>query len=275
MNQDGFEQDYLFGDSDACCAKWYPALGSDCPHNGPAVNPEAEDEPWNADKYPMNNYYFPDFSKNSCGFGWDYPNWMGINGYEKHYLFTEGKTCCERFFATSSAPCPYEDTVQTGYYWESYQEHLANEDDMPIKYNHTYYPDRNAGTCVNGTDYPEYMGSDKEFIRLYLFKNLEGCCKHWFGSDATNLADCENNVIQGKYEIEPCPTNRPDCNHTSSVTNTTAELLTMWYPSMDEGKCKNDGNMPSYMLLEDYTDWYLFNDKERCCAAFGRSGWSC
>lgn len=74
---------------------------------------------------------------------------MGINGFEKHYLFMEGHECCERFYPEVSS-CPLENTAQTGYYWESYQDNLNNSDDMPIKYNHTYYPDLNAGTCVNG-----------------------------------------------------------------------------------------------------------------------------
>jgi hypothetical protein len=30
------------------------------------VNPEAEDEAWLANPYPLATYYFPDFAQNSC-----------------------------------------------------------------------------------------------------------------------------------------------------------------------------------------------------------------
>jgi len=265
MHNEGYEEEYLFADGEACCAKWYPAR-TDCPDTESAVNPEAEDEPWFADKYPMNNYYFPDYVKNTCSFGRNYPSWYGEDGYEKYYLFRKGETCCEHYFPGNTS-CPDEDiTVQTGYYWEKYQDNLNNLDDMPVKYNHTYYPDLHADTCVNGTDYPAYMGSSAEYQRLHLFRTLDGCCKHWFGE--VKLDDCKNTVIQGKYEVEPCPTNRPDCNNTSPIVNATEELLSKWYPSINEGTCKNDGNMETYMLQEDYPDWYLFGSKESCCAAF-------
>ena len=97
----------------------------------------------------MANYFFPDFSVNSCGFGRDYPAWMGWNGYEKHYLFRQGSECCEKYFPGKSG-CPYERTKQVDYYWTSYQDNLPNSEDMPIVYNHTYFPVFFSGTCVNG-----------------------------------------------------------------------------------------------------------------------------
>ena len=54
----------------------YPAK-DDCPSYEYAVNPEAEDEPWMSRPYSMDNYYYPDFSENNCGYGRDYPAWMG------------------------------------------------------------------------------------------------------------------------------------------------------------------------------------------------------
>lgn len=266
MNAEGFQEEYLFNDALDCCEKWYPSR-SDCPDNGKAVNPEAEDEAWNPGA--MRNYYFPDFVQQSCDYGRDYPAWMGINGYEKHYLFTEANDCCSRFFAGVGG-CPLQNSVtdQAGYYWETYHDNLENHIAMPEVYNHTYYADLNARTCVNGTDYPEWMGSDDEFKRLYLFKDLEGCCKQWFS--ATEFSYCQAHVIQGIYEIEPCPTNRPDCNNTAPVVaNATAELLAKWYPDIDGQKCQQDGNTPEWMLHEGYTEWYLFNTQEQCCAAFG------
>jgi hypothetical protein len=264
MAEEGFDAHYLYNVSSDCCKTWYPAR-TDCPDLQTAVNPEAEDEPWHSMPYSMRNYFFPDFSRNSCGHGRDYPAWMGFNNYEKHYLFRTGQECCEKFFPKVSG-CPYEVETQTDYYWTSYQDNIHNLDDMPVKYNHTYYPDINAGTCVNGTDYPPWMASDVDFKRLYLFKNLEGCCEMWF--TAFDLEGCVNNVIQGVYEVEPCSTNRPECNHTSSTDPGVAKLE-MWYPDMDGLKCKNDGHMEKWMLADGYSIWYLFNTHQQCCSAFG------
>ena len=138
---------------------------------------------------------------------------------------------------------------------------------MPVRYNHTYYPDLNAGTCVNGTDYPAWMASDRDFRRMYLFKALDGCCEKWFSS--WDLEGCANQVIQGTYATEPCPENRPECNHTSSAVNATEVLIGMWYPDIDVNKCKNDKQVPKWMLQDGYAIWYLFNTRAQCCAAFG------
>lgn len=157
----------------------YPSLGSSCPDYGAAVNPEAEDEPWHSNPYSMQNYYFPDFSVNNCGHGWDYPSWMGSSAYEKHYLFRDGEDCCSKFFPTASN-CPAEHDTQYDYFWTTYEDNISNLDDMPVKFNHTFYPDLNANTCVNGTDFPDWMASDVDYKRLYLFKDLEGCCTRKF-----------------------------------------------------------------------------------------------
>ena len=267
MTTEGFAPYYLFTNATLCCEKWYPESGSSCPSYEKPVSAEAEDEAWFADPYPLDNYYFPDFTTNNCGFGRDYPAWMGYNSYEKHYLFRKGNECCSKFFPDATN-CPAENTAQTGYYWEKYQpkntqHHIST---TPIVYNHTFYPSLDAGTCVNGTDYPDWMASDVDFIRLYLFKKPEGCCNQWFKSDT---AACQSSIIQGKYAVLPCPTNRPGCVPISTVTNATAELLSMWYPSFFEHKCKNDQWIPEYMLIQGYQDSYLFNSEEQCCAAFG------
>jgi len=110
------------------------------------------------------------------------------------------------------------------------------------------------------------MSSDVDFKHLYLFKNPEGCSKKWFNGD---VGDCVNRVIDGKYDILPCPMNRPECNHTLSVSNATAALLSMWYPSLWEFNCKNDQQMTEYMLIQHYQEWYLFNSQQECCIAFG------
>jgi len=190
----------------------------------------------------------------------------GHSGYEKHYLSRIGDECCSKFFPTVGN-CPQEHTQQLDYHWTPYEDNIYNLDDMPITYNHTYYPDLNAGTCVNGTDYDKWMASDVDFIRLYLFKKLKGCCTHWFTS--FDLDGCMNNVIQGVYDIEPCPTNRPECNHNASITNITDHRLGMWYPDLDAYMCKHDRQTPEWMLDEGYTEWYLFNTRDQCCASFG------
>ena len=43
-----------------------------------------------------------------------------------------------------------ENTEQIDYFWTTYEDNIDNLDDMPVRYNHTFYPDINAGTCVNG-----------------------------------------------------------------------------------------------------------------------------
>jgi len=265
MTEGGFGDFYLFQDAEECCKKWYPARG-DCPASERAVSPEAEDEAWHSDPYPMSNYYFPDFERSSCGYGRDYPAWMGYNSFEKHYLFTLGEECCSKFFPSASSRCPYENTEQQGYYWTSYEGNRHNLDDMPVVYNHTYYPSLDAKTCSNGTDYPSYMAADPGFKKLYLFKTLKGCCEQWYTN--SGLDGCTQNVIQGKYDTEPCSVNRPDCNYSSSGTKSTEVLLSMWYPHVDGNRCKNDKAMPKWMLAEGYTTWYLFSTRDQCCAAF-------
>ncbi|EJK48070.1 hypothetical protein THAOC_33163 [Thalassiosira oceanica] len=268
MSEDGFSDEYLFGTSANCCEKWYPHLGANCPASGGAVNGEAEDEPWMSNPYSMSNYYFPDFSQNSCGFGRDYPSWMGINGYEKHYLFLDGDDCCDRFFKGSGVACPFEHTYDPGYYWESYQNDFYNDSPMPIIYNHTFYPLIESGTCINGTDYPEWMGLDDDFSRMYLFKTLDGCCNKWFTD--WGFQECKDHVVQGHYNKTYCPENRPilsedgtGCEETENAVNT------KWYPDLDANICKSDGDNPSWMVSADYIDYYIFTTKEACCGGFG------
>jgi hypothetical protein len=240
---------------------------TDCPDTERAVNPENEDEPW---QNSTNNYFFPDFIKSSCAYGRDYPTWMGDISFEKHYLFRQGSECCTKFFPTASN-CPYEQATQaqSGYYWNSYQNNTSNSAPATIKYSHTFYPDLAASACVNGTDYPAWMGSTVEFKRTYLAGTIDGCCTKWFPSQ--NLNDCKNNVIQGVYDILPCPTNRPDCNATVTITNMTEHLLGMWYPDLGASICKSDGGSPEWMKAAGFAEVYLFNTKEQCCSKFGFS----
>ena len=124
-----------------------------------------------------------------------------MNGYEKSYLFSpdDGERCCQKFFANAETACPYTKPGQDGYYWETYYEDQSNSVPSPVVYNHTYYPDLNSGTCVNGTDYPEWMARDDNFKRVYLFKEPEGCCKNWFAS--YNYDSCLVSIIQVLNEL--------------------------------------------------------------------------
>lgn len=104
-------------------------------------------------------------------------------------------------------------------------------------------------------------------LNFLSFSHNIGCCKHWFST--WGLDECMKNVIQGIYESEPCPTNRPECNHTPpSVSNAAEQLLGKWYPNLDERKCKNDGHVPEWMLQEGYSYLFLFGTRTQCCAAF-------
>ena len=221
-------------------------------------------------------YYFPDFEEGSCGFGRDYPAWMGYNSYEKHYLFRpeDADLCCDKFFP-NVGNCPYvrhtdPGAIKTGYYWESYQEDQANDEKMPLVYNHTYWPDIHGQTCVNGTDYPDWMASDVDYKRMYLFGRLDGCCKEWFAD--WGLQDCMDNVRQGFYHYDPCATNDrnpEDCDTTVNWSSEEAHIRSKWYPDIDGHECKNDGAAPSWMLEDGYAIWYTFNTEEQCCAGFG------
>jgi hypothetical protein len=256
MLTEGYDAYYLFDDAQDCCDMWYPQR-TDCPDPERAVTPDTEQEAWFSNPYPMNNYYFPDFDVSSCGFGRDYPAWMGDNGYEKWYLFTDGDACCSKYFPHAT-DCPYENTVQTGYYWESYQARQPNDAVLPIIYNHSYYPDLNANTCINGTDYPSWMISDDVYKRLYIFHEPEDCCAFWFGPSDTSA--CVGSLVQSVY-IETNAT-------ILATVNQTEELLGMWYPNLDDKLCQRDGEMPSWMLQDGFTQWYLFNTREACCGAF-------
>jgi len=266
MNEGDFKESYLSKTSARCCDSWYPTKGSDCPDPGSAVNPEAEDEALSPGGAVA--YFFPEFDKNNCGFGVDYPAWMGVNGYEKHYLFASGQECCDRYFKGVGG-CPHETTHDGGYFWSQYEDELPNDQAMPAVYNHTYYPLLERGTCVNGTDYPDWMAIDDDYRRMYLFKDLEGCCQQWFSD--FDVQGCVGSVVQGFYDYVPCVENRDDsgCVETSSITNTTAHQLAMFYPRLGSNTCGNDGDMPSWMLSEDYAEYYLYNTMSQCCAAFG------
>ena len=129
------------------------------------------------------------------------------------------------------------------------------------------------------------MASDVDYIRLYLFKSLEGCCKNWF--TIHNQESCVNDVIQGVYiDKLPCHLNRPDEGPETDADGNALpcedilpdhannpdqpiDRTSMWYPDLDGMKCKDDGHMESWMLHDDFVEWYLFNTRQQCCAAFG------
>jgi hypothetical protein len=249
MMEEGFSDYYLFNDGSDCCDLWFPA-SNNCPDTQASVTQVIEEDD------PYQNYFFPDFDLNSCAHGRDYPAWMGQEGYTRWYLFIDPQECCSKYFPASQR-CPYEINPQSGYYWESNNSDNANgaADTRPY-YNHTYYPNMQLGTCINGTDYPSWMIETEEFKRLYIFNEPQGCCEFWFG-DFGESSGCVSNVVQGDY----------DASITVS-TNRTADLLEKWYPLLEQRRCVKDGATPTWMLSETFSDYYTFSSQEACCAMF-------
>jgi hypothetical protein len=229
---------------------WFPA-NTNCPDTSAYLTIAIDED------NPAENYFFPDFDADSCGHGRNYPAWMGQEGYSRWYLFIDPKECCDTYFSSSSNECPYEKTPQTGYYWEVYHEHQRNDAlDIPIFYNHTYYPDLATGTCINGTDYPSWMTKTEDYKRMYLFHEPHDCCEYWFGQYGEN-SGCVASVVQSSYES------------TTATTNMTAVYLEKWYPDLHDRRCLHDQQMPSWMLGESFRDFYLFNSRQACCGSFG------
>jgi len=105
------------------------------------------------------------------------------------------------------------------------------------------------------------MTEDKDYTRLYLYKNdPQGCCKYWFGE--ASVDGCVSSIIQSTY------INTTQAANMTAVNNT-EKYLEMWYPVLEEYKCLKDGKMPPWMLEEGYTKWYLFHTRSSCCGAFG------
>lgn len=180
---------------------------------------------------------------------------MAQDGFSSWYLFIDPNECCSKYFPLSSN-CPFEKTPQIGYYWEIYHEDQRNGNHLLEKYNHTYYPDFAADTCVNGTDYPSWMVKTDNYQHMYIFHEAQDCCQFWFGETGPN-SGCARSVIQGSYvEI-------------TASTNTTALLLQKWYPLLGDGRCTNDGEMPSWMMSESFREHYLFSSRQSCCSYYG------
>lgn len=175
MQSEGFKSHYLFDNATRCCETWWVAFHFiiaaphclDCSHLSSNLlalqvsgttrlsrqwaRCKSRDRRWTVAQPAIlhGQLLFPDFNQNNCGFGRDYPAWMGHKSYEKYYLFRQGDECCSKYFPTVSN-CPNEHTEQTGYYWTSYANDTANSDPIPIINGHTYYPDLASSTCVNG-----------------------------------------------------------------------------------------------------------------------------
>jgi len=252
MENFGYDEYYLFDTASGCCGMWYPTRG-DCPDTSSIVPYTTEDQAYYSNPYPLDNYYYPDYTLNNCGYGRDYPAWMGNDGYAQSYLFVQDSECCQKFFP-SRGDCPAENTPQTGYYWESYQPNVPNHIPLgTIPPPTVFYPDLFSNTCINGLDYPDWMNSDIVYQRMYLYDTAEGCCTFWYGVD--HLADCLNDVITRTVTV--------------STTATPTPAPEQWYPKLSEQICSMDGNPPSWMLQDGFQDLYIFGSSTECCAQWG------
>ncbi|KAL7471196.1 hypothetical protein ACHAXS_011514, partial [Conticribra weissflogii] len=252
MENFGYDEYYLFDTASGCCGMWYPTRG-DCPDTSSIVPYTTEDQAYYSNPYPLDNYYYPDYTLNNCGYGRDYPAWMGNDGYAQSYLFVQDSECCQKFFP-SRGDCPAENTPQTGYYWESYQPDVPNHIPLgTIPPPTVFYPDLFSNTCINGLDYPDWMNSDIVYQRMYLYDTAEGCCTFWYG--VGQLADCLNNVITRTVTV--------------STTATPTPAPEQWYPKLSERICSMDGNPPSWMLQDGFQDSYIFGSSTECCAQWG------
>ena len=74
----------------------------------------------------------------------------------------------------------------------------------------------------------------------FLSNNKEDCCKKFY-----------------EWNYYPC-------------TGTTPEGSGDYYPDWNgsPATCKNDGNMPDYMLRPDSAPWYLFDTLKDCCEKY-------
>jgi hypothetical protein len=266
MAGDGFKEMYLFPDPVPCCSRWYPDR-TDCPKLMPAVASAADDEQhYDGLDLMTNQFYYPDNGINNCGFGRDFPMWMGEQGYAQHYLFTDPQDCCDRFF-NGKTDCPAENTPQTGYYWERYAPNLvANMQNVDISEVYwTFYPDIPSGTCIRGVDYPKWM-NNPGYARKYLFSTADGCCHNWFGpDDGDKFHYCHHNII---YR-DPFSTPPTVPNTGSLTTNPALTSGTSWYPIQNSNVCANDGNAPWWMLQTNFQNSFLFTTELDCCAAYG------
>jgi insulin receptor substrate 1 len=245
MNATGYSEYYLFTDGAACCSLWFPE-STNCPDTSAAT---PEDTVNGASV--VSNYFYPDSELNNCGYGRDYPLWMGGEGYARSYLFTTPAGCCNKFYP-GKTDCPAETTPQEGYYWESYFPDVPIGVPIPPgEISTIYYPDQASGTCIGGTDYPEWMGG-QGFSKLYLYDTLEGCCTYWYGEGG--LASCVGSAIM-----------RPTTPSGTGATTTAA----VWYPQLSAKACANDGNMPSWMTGSGFSDAYTFVTEGECCKAWG------
>jgi hypothetical protein len=96
----------------------------------------------------------------------------------------------------------------------------------------------------------------EDYKHMYIFYEAEDCCEFWFGQPGPS-SGCATSIIQSIY------------TNVTSSTNMTALLLEKWYPILDERRCVQDGQPPSWMMSESFRDYYLFSTRESCCGFFG------
>lgn len=180
--------------------------------------------------YPVKPYFYPHQTDSNCRFGRNYPQWMAQAQYVQDHLYTTPDECCDSWYP-GAGDCPLgpDDGIQEGRYWQS---------DL------YFYPSWKGNWCNVGNDYPEWM-ADPSNNDQHLFDSALSCCQAWFSND---ILECEMNVIATPAnELEP----------------------EEWYPTLVwPYECVSDGNVPSWMTMPGFKDYYVFESQAACCKAY-------
>lgn len=128
MQSEGFKSHYLFDNATRCCETWWVAFHFiiaaphclDCSHLSSNLlalqvsgttrlsrqwaRCKSRDRRWTVAQPAIlhGQLLFPDFNQNNCGFGRDYPAWMGHKSYEKYTSSDKEMSAAPNTFP----PCP-------------------------------------------------------------------------------------------------------------------------------------------------------------------------
>jgi len=181
--------------------------------------------------YPVQGHFYPHLDESNCRFGRNYPQWMAQELFVQSYLYTTPDECCSTWYpAAGDCPLGPDDGVQVGKYWQS---------------DVHFYPSWKGDWCSVGKNYPEWM-ADPTKINTHLFDSGIDCCSTWFPDQ---VVECETNITTDDDEEEE-------------------EEAKEWYPTLAwPFACSSDGNIPSWMLMTGFQQYYIFDSHSACCKA--------